>query len=138
MPTNKLDDYLRLPVENITKLLKWWFDNRRTYPTLSCMARDYLSIPGGQHQVLHSCNYSNQSIQATSTAVEHAFSKGHQILQFTCNVLSSLSVCASLCLGAWCHSDLIISKDFLSAIHSGKQQQVKPVPSEVLEVDSEY
>jgi hypothetical protein len=45
-PTSELEDYLRLPVENVTDALKWWFDNRRTYPNLSRMARDYLSIPG--------------------------------------------------------------------------------------------
>ena len=44
--TSELDDYLHLPVENITDPLKWWFDNRRTYPNLSQMALDYLSIPG--------------------------------------------------------------------------------------------
>ena len=43
---SEIDEYLRLPVENVTDPLKWWFDKRRVYPNLSRMALDYLSIPG--------------------------------------------------------------------------------------------
>jgi hAT family C-terminal dimerisation region len=43
---SEIDDYLRLPVENVSDPLKWWYDNRRVYPNLSRMALDYLSIPG--------------------------------------------------------------------------------------------
>jgi hypothetical protein len=44
--SNELDDYLQAPLENVKDPLRWWFDNRRTYPNLSRMGRDYLSIPG--------------------------------------------------------------------------------------------
>ena len=44
--SDELDDYLHLPIENVKDPLKWWFDHQRLYPTLSRMARDYLSIPG--------------------------------------------------------------------------------------------
>jgi hypothetical protein len=50
--TNELDDYLRSPVENVTDPLKWWFDKRRTFPKLSRMARDFLSVPGRCHLVI--------------------------------------------------------------------------------------
>jgi hypothetical protein len=53
--TNELNDYLRSPVENVTDPLKWWFDKRCTYPNLSGMARDYLSIPGKQNYHSLSC-----------------------------------------------------------------------------------
>jgi hypothetical protein len=42
---SEIDQYLRLPVESVSDLLKWWFDNCCVYPNLSCMALDYLSIP---------------------------------------------------------------------------------------------
>jgi hypothetical protein len=45
-PPNELDSYLRLPVEKVKEPLRWWYENRRDYPTLSRMALDYLSIPG--------------------------------------------------------------------------------------------
>jgi hypothetical protein len=44
--TSELDDYFRSPIENVANPLKWWFDKRRTYPNLSRMARDFLSVPG--------------------------------------------------------------------------------------------
>jgi hypothetical protein len=57
-PTNELEDYLRLPVENVKDPLKWWYENRRAYPNLSRMARDYLSIPGLSvyHLFIHICD----------------------------------------------------------------------------------
>lgn len=44
--TKELDDYLRNPVEDVSDVLKWWWDRREAYPVLSRMARDYLSVPG--------------------------------------------------------------------------------------------
>ena len=44
--THELDEYLRLPVENIKELLMWWMKNAHTYLVLSRMALDYLSVPG--------------------------------------------------------------------------------------------
>ena len=44
---NELDHYLKSArVKDVRDPLKWWFDNQRSYPRLSCMARDYLTIPG--------------------------------------------------------------------------------------------
>ena len=43
----ELDHYLRSPrIKGIKEPLQWWFDNRGTYPRLSRMARDFLTIPG--------------------------------------------------------------------------------------------
>ncbi|KAJ6551884.1 hypothetical protein B0H19DRAFT_912889, partial [Mycena capillaripes] len=49
---------------------------------------------------------------ATSTGVECVFSKGRQLLHFTCNRLSVKSVHIFLCLGSWSQHDLIGDKEF--------------------------
>ncbi len=44
---NELDDYLTSPREAVNgDPLAWWWEHRRTYPKLSRMALDYLSVPG--------------------------------------------------------------------------------------------
>jgi hAT family C-terminal dimerisation region len=44
---DELDQYLSTErLKNVTNPLRWWFDNRGTYPRLWRMARDYLTIPG--------------------------------------------------------------------------------------------
>ena len=43
---DELDRYLATDVEDVKDGLKWWYDRRSAFPTLSRMARDYLSIPG--------------------------------------------------------------------------------------------
>ena len=86
---SEMDRYLREPVENAADPLKWWFQNRLSYPKLSRMALDYLSAP------------------ATSTGVERVFSLGRRLLPFTRSRLSVASMRAYLCLGSWCRCDLI-------------------------------
>ena len=51
---NEIDDYLHLPVENVTDPLLWWFNNRRIYLHLLHMTRDYLSVP---HKLKQSTYY---------------------------------------------------------------------------------
>jgi hypothetical protein len=47
LPTDELSVYLAQPLQpGVRDALKWWYDNRFTFPRLSRMARDYLSIPG--------------------------------------------------------------------------------------------
>jgi len=43
---DELDAYLASGVEDISNALKWWHENRATYPHLSHMTLDYLAIPG--------------------------------------------------------------------------------------------
>ena len=43
---DELECYLATAVEDVKDALKWWFDRRASFPRLSHMARDYLSIPG--------------------------------------------------------------------------------------------
>ena len=57
-PKNELDHYLAAPTKATCDPLLWWVEKQKTYPRLSRMARDYLSVP------------------ATSVDVERVFSKG--------------------------------------------------------------
>jgi hAT family C-terminal dimerisation region len=43
---SELDAYLNVPIENVKDPLQWWVSHEATYPNLSRMALDYLSIPG--------------------------------------------------------------------------------------------
>ncbi|KAJ7052446.1 hypothetical protein C8F01DRAFT_997960, partial [Mycena amicta] len=48
---------------------------------------------------------------ATSTAVKHVFSQGHQLLVFTRNRLTGTSICKYMCFGSWSGRDLISTED---------------------------
>ena len=43
---SELDRYLNSDVENVADAVSWWYEKRTTFPQLSRMALDYLSIPG--------------------------------------------------------------------------------------------
>ena len=43
---DELDRYLAMDIEDVKDALRWWFEHRATFPHLSRMVRDYLSIPG--------------------------------------------------------------------------------------------
>jgi hypothetical protein len=43
---NELNCYLATDTEDVCDGLLWWHKQCTTYPRLSCMARDYLLIPG--------------------------------------------------------------------------------------------
>jgi hypothetical protein len=45
---DELKRFLATAVEDVKDALKWWFDRQASFPRLSRMARDYLSIPGKQ------------------------------------------------------------------------------------------
>jgi len=42
----ELERYLRTDPEYVPDVLAWWHEQRKVYPRLSRMAKDYLSIPG--------------------------------------------------------------------------------------------
>ncbi len=44
--TNELDRYLNSAIVNVEDAITWWKDNQDTYPRLSQMAIDHLTIPG--------------------------------------------------------------------------------------------
>ena len=43
---SKLDCDLTADVKHVTDAIAWWYERRNTYPHLSSMALNYLSIPG--------------------------------------------------------------------------------------------
>jgi hypothetical protein len=43
---DELDRYLSTDPEDIENVLAWWHERRSSYPQLSRMALDYLTIPG--------------------------------------------------------------------------------------------
>jgi hypothetical protein len=43
---HELDEYLSQPIEKVRDPIAWWWDHRHTFPKLSNMALDYLSVPG--------------------------------------------------------------------------------------------
>src|SRR5215472_380139 len=43
---DKLDHYLSTDPEHASDILMWWSDHSASFPWLSCMALNYLSIPG--------------------------------------------------------------------------------------------
>jgi len=46
---SELDCYLNTDVGDVTDMIQWWYEHRDSYPHLSRMALDYLTIPGMYH-----------------------------------------------------------------------------------------
>ena len=70
-------------------------------------------------------------LTATSTAVEHVFSQGHQLLSFTHNHLSASSIYIHLCLGSWGHHDLITFEDVLASVKGRSKRKQEDVDTDV-------
>ena len=56
-------------------------------------------------------------------AVKWVFSQGRQLLHFTRNRLSPLTLRAHLCLGSWSRLDLIQMSDLVKAMPSGTKRK---------------
>ena len=90
-PKLKLNDELRSFTQRSSDMqggssedvLSWWKAHSKTYPHLSKMARDYLSIP------------------ATSTSSERLFSSGKHLITDSRNLLSAETIQACQCLKSW-------------------------------------
>ncbi|KIM63540.1 hypothetical protein SCLCIDRAFT_117150, partial [Scleroderma citrinum Foug A] len=97
---DELDTYLATGMEDVTPGdgLKWWHERRATYPRLSHMALDYLTIP----------------VVVAST--ERLFSKGCVVLPYLHNRLLSQSTCALLCLRQWSKLSLVKDEDLHQVI----------------------
>ncbi|OBZ79948.1 putative AC transposase [Grifola frondosa] len=86
---SELDIYLATDPEHVADALAWWHERRGTYPHLSRMALDYLSIPD----------------------VERMFSCGRLVLSHVRSRLSAQSTRALICLGAWSRLGLVKDDD---------------------------
>ena len=84
----ELEKYLVMPLEDQIDLLLWW-RAQCEYPTLSQIARDYLSI------------------QATSVALEQAFSIAGQTISEVKNRLDGETARVILCLKSWIFKNIV-------------------------------
>ena len=85
---DELDSYLSTDPEHIIDALAWWVGKCATYPHLSRMALNYLSIPG-RWNLQHLFMLLTRYLTATSVDVECIFSHGRLLLS---HVHSQLSV----------------------------------------------
>ena len=109
---DELDRYLAMDVEDMKDGIKWWYKKWTTFPHLSHMARDYLSIPGKCALVSIHLHLTLTLIfcpLATTIDVERVFSRGHLVLPHIHNRLGVQSTHALLCVGQW--SSLGLVKD---------------------------
>ncbi|OJT07830.1 hypothetical protein TRAPUB_1276 [Trametes pubescens] len=91
--SDELTRYLSTDPERVKDALEWWNDRRASFPNLSRMALDYLSIP------------------ATSVDPERMFSRGRLALPHTRNRLSPQSTRALMCVGNWSIAGFIRQSD---------------------------
>ena len=42
---DELDRYLNTDPEQVSDVIRWWYEHRGAYPRLHCMVLDYLTIP---------------------------------------------------------------------------------------------
>ena len=85
----EINDYLKVSrVDISTNILQWWKNHEKSYPRISKMARDILSI------------------QATSCPVERLFSSAALIQTQKRTCLSDESLKGLICLHSWMKSSL--------------------------------
>ena len=88
---NEIDSYLNTSNDINADPLLWWKEHQNEYPTLSLIAKDYLSI------------------QATSVAAEQAFSVAGNTITPTRNKLGPETTRATLCLKSWIENEIGIN-----------------------------
>ncbi|KAJ6607691.1 hypothetical protein B0H10DRAFT_1817527 [Mycena sp. CBHHK59/15] len=82
-------------------------------------------LHGYNNQLHYLLTSTNTYLIATSTGVKRVFSKGRQLLYFTCNHLSTKSVQTFLCLGSWSRHDLVGDKEFHLAVRENMKGKGK-------------
>lgn len=115
---DEVERYLSTAIVKVDNPLEWWTQNAELYPTLSCMALDYLSIPGMSESRVFtptSSRFCAQWFVATAVDVERVFSKGRLCLSHIRNRLSAQTTRALLCVGEWSRLDLIHAEDLNAA-----------------------
>ena len=108
---DELECYLSSDMEDVRDGLLWWHERCTTFSHLSCMAGDYMSIPG-KSQIsisIPSCITYCFITFATSIDVECVFSEGWLLLSCMHSHLSIHLMHALLCLRTWRQHTLGIS-----------------------------
>jgi hypothetical protein len=117
---DELNRYLSTDTEDVRNAILWWHERCATFPCLSCMALDYLSIPS-KWSILHIFLHCLLFIfQATSIDVKCVFSQGRLLLSHVCSHLSVQSTCALLCLSKWSELDLVKDSDVRACLTAEK------------------
>ncbi|KAF5370312.1 hypothetical protein D9758_006880 [Tetrapyrgos nigripes] len=111
---DELDRYLSTDPKAVKDVIQWWHNHSDDYPCLSCMARDYLSIP------------------ATSVAVERAFSRSRILISHIRNRLSAQTTRSLMCLGCWSKLGLVKDEDVL------KTASLPEIDPELGDEDGDY
>lgn len=130
---DELTRYLSTPPERITRkeVLLWWHDHRSTYPILSRMALDYLTIPG-MYMRTRSFYIAKLFYLATSVDVERVFSKGRLNLTYLRNRMSVQTFRALMCLDEWLKNNFITEKA-MRAILKGEPEVDEETEEDVCE-----
>ena len=108
---DELRQYLSTDPKFVDDVLAWWFEKRTTYPCLSRMALDYLTIPGEYNRNL--LKLGSMVFSATSVDVEWIFSCGRLVLSHVRNRLSTQTMRALLCLGSWSLLGMVRDEDVM-------------------------
>ena len=113
---DELDRYLSTDPEHVLDVLVWWYEHKGTYPRLSRMALDYLSIPG--EFFIKECTsvLLNKGLVATSVDVERVFSQGRLLLSHVRSRLSVQSTRALMCLGIWSKMGYVKDSDIKAVV----------------------
>ena len=68
---DELTKYLRLPVEGADcDVLKWWKDNRKDFPHLAKMAREFLATPAstaGVERIFSACGQMHSDLRKSTS-----------------------------------------------------------------------
>ena len=109
---DELARYLSTDPEQVLDVLLWWTEHKATYPNLSRVALDYLSIPGMYPFTSEIDRHADTCFAtATSTDVKWVFSQGRLLLSHIRNRLLSQSIRALMCLGSWSQLGLVKDAD---------------------------
>lgn len=109
---DELTMYLSTDPEATEDPIAWWYARCKTFPRLSRMALNYLTIPGmSSFSNNYQSSADNGFITATLVDIKRVFSRGRLILPHVHNGLSSQSIRALLYLGEWSLLGLIKDDD---------------------------
>ena len=110
---DELARYLSTDTEQVNDVLLWWHEKKATFPCLSRMALDYLTIPGTRTNSGNVFIFADKHLSsiATSTDVERVFSQGRILLSHIRNRLSAQTTRALMCVGDWSLLGFVKDKD---------------------------
>ena len=125
---DKLQHYLASDVEDVTDALKWWYERCGSFPCLSRMARNYLSIPGEQCLLTSVQGAKSLVPVATTVDVERVFSHGRLVLPHVHGRLAVQSTHASLCIGLWSSQGFVKEADVQAALDTREVEDEDELP----------